>query len=148
MPDGFSDKGAHSAEWFEIANNFLKLAFAGDRREAKSPCTKCQNRRILSEYEMSAHIAKHKFMPKYIVWHKNGEVQAPTTTKSDGSDDDDQMHDTIADIGIEYDLGSVDQHSALEVQNFYSLLAALEEKLQDGSDLTVLQAVTCLMGIN
>jgi hypothetical protein len=87
---------------------------------------------------MSAHIAKHKFMPKYIVWHKNGEVQAPTTAKSDGSDDDDQMDDMIADIGIEYDLGSVDQHSALEVQNFYSLLTALEEKLQDGSDLTVL----------
>jgi hypothetical protein len=30
MYDGFSDKGAHSVEWFEIAKNFLKLAFAGD----------------------------------------------------------------------------------------------------------------------
>jgi hypothetical protein len=86
-------------------------------------------------------------MPKYIVWHKNGEVQAPTAAKSDRSDDDDQMYDMIADIGMEYDLGSGDQHSPLEVQNFYSLLAALEEKLQDGSDLTILQAVTRLMGI-
>jgi hypothetical protein len=33
--DRFSDKCAHSTEWFEIAKNFLKLAFAGDRREAK-----------------------------------------------------------------------------------------------------------------
>jgi hypothetical protein len=39
--DGFSDKGAHSAEWFEVAKNFLKLAFAGDRREVKCPCNKC-----------------------------------------------------------------------------------------------------------
>jgi hypothetical protein len=27
MYDGFNDKGAHSAEWFEIVKNFLKLAF-------------------------------------------------------------------------------------------------------------------------
>jgi hypothetical protein len=33
MYDVFSDKGAHSAEWFRIAKEFLKLAFAGDRRE-------------------------------------------------------------------------------------------------------------------
>jgi hypothetical protein len=28
MYDELSDKGAHSAEWFEILKNFLKLAFA------------------------------------------------------------------------------------------------------------------------
>jgi hypothetical protein len=59
MYDGFSDKGAHSAEWFEIVKNFLKIAFTGDRHEAKCPHNWCQNRRILSEYEMSSHIAKH-----------------------------------------------------------------------------------------
>jgi hypothetical protein len=69
MYDRFSDKGAHSAEWFEIVKNFLKLVFAGDRREAKCPCNRCQNRRIWSEYEMSGHIAKHGFMPNYVVWH-------------------------------------------------------------------------------
>jgi hypothetical protein len=31
MYDGFSDKGACSAEWFEITKDFLKLAFADDR---------------------------------------------------------------------------------------------------------------------
>jgi hypothetical protein len=67
MYDGFREKGAHSVEWFEVANNFLKLAFAGDRREAKCPCNRCQNRRMLSEYEMSGHIAKHGFMPNYLV---------------------------------------------------------------------------------
>jgi hypothetical protein len=49
MYDRFSDKGAHSAEWFEVTKNFLKLAFAGDRREAKCPCNRCQNRIMLSE---------------------------------------------------------------------------------------------------
>jgi hypothetical protein len=58
MYDKFSDKGAHSAKWFEIAKNFLKLAFAGDRCEVKCPWNRCPNRKMLSEYEMSGHIAK------------------------------------------------------------------------------------------
>jgi hypothetical protein len=40
MYDRFSDKGAHSVEWFEVAKNFLKLAFPGDRREVKYSCNR------------------------------------------------------------------------------------------------------------
>jgi hypothetical protein len=109
MYDGFSDKGAYSVEWFEVAKNFLKLAFVGDRREAKCPCNRSQNRRMLSKYEMCDHIAKHRFMPNYLVWHKHGEMQAAAAAESNGSDDEDRMNDIIADIGMEYDLGSRDQ---------------------------------------
>jgi hypothetical protein len=115
MYDGFSDKGAHSIEWFEIAKKFLNLAFVGDCREAKCPYNKCQNRMMLFEYEMSGHIAKHGFMPNYLVWHQHREVQAPAAAESDRSDNDDRMDDMIAYIGMEYDLGSGDQHSPLEV---------------------------------
>jgi hypothetical protein len=110
MYDEFSDKGAHSTEWFEVAKNFLKLAFASDRREVKCPCNRCQNRRMLSEYEMSGHIAKHGFIPNYLVWHQHGEVQATAPAESDGSDDEDRMDDMIANIDMEYDLGCGDQH--------------------------------------
>jgi hypothetical protein len=133
MYDGFSDKDAHSAECFEIAKNFLKLAFAGDRREVRCPCNRCWNRRMLSEYEMSDHIGKHGFMPNYLVWHQHGEVQSATPAESDGSDDADWMDDTIANIGMEYDLGSGDQHPLPEVQNSYRLLATSGEKVHNGS---------------
>jgi hypothetical protein len=43
---------------------------------------------MLSEYEMFDHIAKHEFMPNYLVWHEHGEVQATAPTESDGSDDE------------------------------------------------------------
>jgi hypothetical protein len=122
MYDGFSDKGAHSTEWFEIAKNFLNLAFAGDRREAKCPCNRCQNRRMLSDYEMSGHIAKHGFIPNNLVWHQHGEVHAATPTESDGSDDEDRMDDMIAENGMECDLGFGDQHPPPEVQNFLGSL--------------------------
>jgi hypothetical protein len=39
--DGFSDKGAHSIEWFEITKNFWKLVFTGDHHKAKCPCNRC-----------------------------------------------------------------------------------------------------------
>jgi hypothetical protein len=74
MYDGFSDKGVHSAEWFKITKNFLKLAFIGDCHEVKCPCNMCWNRRMLSEYEISGHIAKQVFMLNYLVWHQHGEV--------------------------------------------------------------------------
>jgi hypothetical protein len=77
-------------------------------------------------------------MPNYLVWHQHGEVQAAAPAESDGRDDEDQMDDKIAYIGMEYDLGSGDQHPPPEVHNFYRLLAASDEKVHDGTKLTVL----------
>jgi hypothetical protein len=147
MYDGFSDKGAQSAKWFRIAKEFLKLAFVGGRREVMCPCSRCCNRRMLSEYEIFVHIARKGFMSDYLVWHQHEEVQPSTATESDKNDDEDRMDDMIADIGMEYDLGSRYQHPPSEVQNFYRHLAASEEKLHDGTTLTVLHAVTRLMAM-
>jgi hypothetical protein len=145
MYDGFNDTGAHSNKWFEIAKNFLKLAFAGDHCEAKCLCNRCWNRRTLSEYEMSGHIAKHGFMPNYVVWHHHGEVQPLAFAESDESDDEDRMDDMIEGIGMAYDLGSRDQHTPPEVQNFYRLLFASDKKVHDGTDLIVLETMTRLL---
>jgi hypothetical protein len=53
-----------------------------------------------------------------------------------GNNDVDQMDDMVADIGRGYDLESEDP--PLEVQNFYRLLAASEEKVHNGTNVTVL----------
>jgi hypothetical protein len=66
MYDGFSDTGKHFAEWVRITKEFLKLAFAGGRREANYPCSRCESRR------MSAHLAKKGFMLNYLLWHQHG----------------------------------------------------------------------------
>jgi hypothetical protein len=62
----------------------------------------------------------------------------------DGNDDVDRMEDMVANIGRGYDLESEDPPS--EVQNFYRLLATLEEKVHYSTDMTVLRALTRLMG--
>jgi hypothetical protein len=67
MYDRFSDTGKHFTEWVQITKEFLKLAFASGRREASCPCSRCENRRMLSEYEMSVHLAKKRFMLNYLL---------------------------------------------------------------------------------
>jgi hypothetical protein len=74
-------------------------------------------------------------------------MQPPVAVESDENDDEDQMDDMIADIGMECDQGSGDQHPLSEVQNFFRLLTASEEKVHDGTGLTVLQAVIRLMAM-
>jgi hypothetical protein len=83
MYDGFSDTDKHSAEWVRITKEFLKLDFAGGRREVSCPCSRCENRRILSEYEKSAYLAKKEFMLNYLLWHQHREVQPVVANESD-----------------------------------------------------------------
>ena len=56
--------------------------------------------------------------------------------ESDGNDDVDRIDDMVAGIGRGYDLESEDP--PLEVHIFYRLLATSEEKVHDGTDVTVL----------
>jgi hypothetical protein len=65
--------------------------------------------------------------------------------KSDGNEDEDRMDEMVADIGREYEIGSGEQGELLDVQNFYRLIVVADEKVYDCTDVTVLQAVTCLM---
>jgi hypothetical protein len=136
MYDRFNDTGKHSIEWVRITKEFLKLAFAGGYRKASCPCSRCENRRMLSKYEMLTHLAKKGFISNYLLWHQHGAVQPAVADESDGNDDVDQMDDMVVDIGRGYNLDSEDP--PLEVQNFYRLLAASEEKVYDGTDVTVL----------
>jgi hypothetical protein len=143
MYDGSNDTGKHSTEWVRITKELLKLDFVGGHLEVSCSCSRCENRRMLLEYEMSTHLAKKKFILNYLLWHQHGEVQPVVADESDRNNDVDWMDDMVADNRRGYDLESEDPPS--KVQNFYRLLAASEEKVHNGTDVTVLQAVTRLM---
>jgi hypothetical protein len=73
------------------------------------------------------------------VWHDHGEVELPVVgAESDGNEDDDRMDEMVADIGREYEVGPGEQGQPPEVQNFYRLLTVVDEKVHDGTDVTVL----------
>jgi hypothetical protein len=87
-------------------------------------------------------------MSNYLVWCDNGEVEPPVIgVESDENEDDDWMDEMLADIGREYEVGSREQGQPPEVQNFYRLLTTTDEKVHDGTDVTVLQVVTRLMAM-
>jgi hypothetical protein len=76
-------------------------------------------------------------MLNYLLWHQHREVEPAVADESDGNDDVDWMYDMVSNIGRGYDMESKDPPQ--KVQNLYRLLAASEEKIHDGTDLTVLQ---------
>jgi hypothetical protein len=76
-------------------------------------------------------------MPNYLVWREHGEAEE-LPVESDGNEDDNSMDEMVADIGREYEIGSGEQGEPLEVQNFYRLIAAADEKVHDSTDMTVL----------
>jgi hypothetical protein len=85
-------------------------------------------------------------MPNYHMWCNHREVEPPTAApKTDGNEDEDQMDDMTTDTRREYDLDYGEQVTPLDVQNFYRLFAASDEKMHDGTDVTVLQVVTHIM---
>jgi hypothetical protein len=87
-------------------------------------------------------------MSNYQVWRDHGEVEPPVVgAELNGNKDDDWMDEMVVDIGREYKVGSGEQGQLLEVQNFYRLFAAVDEKVYDGTDVTVLQVVTHLMAM-
>jgi hypothetical protein len=85
-------------------------------------------------------------MLNYLVWRDHGEVEPSVVgVELDRNEDDDRMDEMLTDIGREYEVGFGEQGQPPEVQNFYRLLTAVDEKVHDGTDVTVLQAVTRLM---
>jgi hypothetical protein len=85
-------------------------------------------------------------MLTYLVWRDHRDVELPVVgIESDGNEDDDRMDEMIADIGRDYEVWSGEQGHPSKVQNFYRLLTAADEKVHDGTDVTVLQALTRLM---
>jgi hypothetical protein len=93
----------------------------------------------LTQDKVEVHFQKKGFMPKYLVWRDHGEVELPAVgAELRGNEDDEQMDEMITDFGREYEVGSGEKAPLLEVQNFYRLLTALDEKVHDGTDVTVL----------
>jgi hypothetical protein len=79
------------------------------------------------------------------VWRNHGELQLAES--NNGNENDDQMDDMIADIAREYDIGSREQHPHWWYKISTGSLPPQMKKVHDGTDVTILHAVTCLLAI-
>jgi hypothetical protein len=68
----------------------------------------------LNKYDLSIHICIYGFKLDYLVWHEQGEVDAPA--ESDIDEDIDRMEDMLDSITHEYLALEIDQPLLEEVQ--------------------------------
>jgi hypothetical protein len=85
-----------------IANDFVKKAFAVVTHAVNCPCRKCQNFVFLLKNDISIHLCKNRIMLNYLVCREHGEVRAAAMS----NENEDQMDEMIANIGMDYELGS------------------------------------------
>ena len=143
MYEGWRKNGAHSRQWQAIAEDFLKQAFKVARGPVMPcPCLDCKNGSYKTRHVMEEHLCRFGFMPDYLVWHKHGEqahhrISEPAQQNCDG-----MMMDMLNDLamGFEFD-PEEDNQPPPEVQEFYRLLEAGDEKLHSGTEKTVLDTV-------
>jgi hypothetical protein len=84
----------------------------------------------LTQDEIQVHLCKKGFISNYLVWRDHGEVEPPAIgAELDGNEDEDRMDEMVTFIGRKYETCSRKHAPPLEVQNFYMLLAALDEKV-------------------
>lgn len=146
MYDGWSTGGAHSKEWGQITEVFLEKAFAGGARVVYCPCSSCQNHKYLNKEDVQLHLCKFGFMPNYMVWRYHGEADGHAMELNQWEDHD-RMDEMLDDLGRGIGVTSNEGPPPEDVQKFYKVLEASEEKLHDFTEVTVLQAVTRLMSM-
>ncbi|WVZ93738.1 hypothetical protein U9M48_039695 [Paspalum notatum var. saurae] len=143
MYEGWRKNGAHSREWQAITEDFLKQAFKVARGPVTlCPCLDYKNGSYKTRHVMEEHLCIFGFMRDYLVWHKHGEQASHRISEPAQQSHDGMMMDMLNDLAMEED-----NQPLPEVQEFYRLLEAGDEKLHDHTEKTVLDTVLRLMAI-
>jgi hypothetical protein len=69
MYDGWKKNGAHTDEWWEKTDDFIKRAFSlVTTPKIMCPCVKCQNARCAYKVILTNHLIKSGFATDYKTW--------------------------------------------------------------------------------
>jgi hypothetical protein len=146
MYDGWRKNGAHSREWVDKINKFIKHAFSlSNTGIVRCPCSKCLNGLAHDKKNVSIHICRFGFMSGYEVWVHHGEkVPKNELVAEDDVTDEDRMDEMFNVLCPEFE---AEDPPTPEVQKFFELLKASEEALHKHMTMYVLSFVTRLMAI-
>jgi hypothetical protein len=148
MYDSWRKNRAHSREWVDKTNNFIKHAFSiSNTRIVRCPCSKCQNGLSHDKKKVSIHICQFSYMPGYEVWaHHGEEVPENELVAEDAVTDEDRMDKMLNAICPKFKVDFEDPPTP-EVQKFFELLKASEEAMHEHTTMYVLSFVTRLIVI-
>jgi hypothetical protein len=107
---------------------------------------KCQNARCFDKVILTKHLVRNGFTVDYETWVFHGEKYIVVTVEESANDwaGADRMDEMLEAIRPEFDLDTEDPPTP-EVEEFFRLLKASEEPLQEHTKVTELAFVTQLM---
>ena len=88
-----------------------------------------KNRLFKSKIDIMVHLSRDGFMPDYMLWDEHGEVEHFVDECDGNRGDGDHLDEMLDDIGWEYGMNSKECPLPEEVQKFYRLLAASDDKV-------------------
>jgi hypothetical protein len=149
MYNGWKRNGAHTDEWLEKTNDFIKRAFSlMTTKKIRCPCMKCQNTRCFDKVILIKHLVQNGFIVDYEMWVFHGKKYTVVAAEESANDraGADRMDEMLKAIRLEFDLDTEDPPTP-EVKEFFRLLKAPEEPLHEHTKLIVLAFMTQLMAI-
>jgi hypothetical protein len=149
MYDGWKKNGAYTNEWWEKTDDFIDRAFSlVTTPKIRCPCMKCQNVRCVNRVILMKYLIKNGFTIDYETWVFHGEKYTAVAVEESMIDraGADMMDEMLKAIQPEFDLDTEDPPTS-EVEEFFTLLKALEEMLHGHTKVTVLTFVTRLMAL-
>ncbi|XP_074280921.1 uncharacterized protein LOC141605896 isoform X1 [Silene latifolia] len=118
----------------------------------RCPCAMCNNTKFLNEAQVKSHLLKKGFCVNYYNWVCHGEdfpidePDIPTNPYQDMVND--ALRDRVDTIREEaLNAIEVDETPNPEVQAFFEMLKKAEERVCEGSDVSVLQAASRLLSL-
>jgi hypothetical protein len=96
--DGWKRNGAHTDEWWDKTNDFIKRAFSlATTEKIRCPCVKCQNVWCFDKVILTKHLVQNGFIVDYEMWVLHGEKYTAVATEESANDRSgaDRMDETL-----------------------------------------------------
>jgi hypothetical protein len=132
---------------WEKIGDFIERAFSLTTIEKIiCPCVKCQNVSCFNKVILTKHLVRNGFTTDYETWVFHGEKYTAIAIEESVNDrmGVDRINEMLEAIRPEFDLDTEDPPTS-RVGEFFMLLKALEEPLQEHTKVIVLAFVTRLI---
>lgn len=147
MYEGWNN-GKPNINWVRKTDDFVNRAFSipnAERDGVLCPCLKCANYKKQNKREMSIHLFKNGFMPRYLVWIEHGERVNESPALDETFPEIDHWDEMLTDVVNFHQPSAEDEAATAAANNFYELLEASKEPVHKETTMSILSAVTRLM---
>ncbi|KAM0893013.1 hypothetical protein ACQ4PT_025374 [Festuca glaucescens] len=147
MYEGWNN-GKPNINWVRKTDDFVNRAFSipnAERDGVLCPCLKCANYKKQNKREMSIHLFKNGFMPRYLVWIEHGERVNESPALDETFPEIDHWDEMLTDVVNFHQPSAEEEAATAAANNFYELLEASKEPVHKETTMSILSAVTRLM---